>query len=101
MFVRHLSCENEAPLPLGQSDQCALAVLANDGVSLPVAYATLLLHDHRAFINAGPVLDRASALLAARVSFPMRLLATQVPPQVTTTALICVYVQVDRLMADF
>src|SRR4030065_1478781 len=100
MFPVYLGCQDVARLALGQCDQCASMVLADHGVALPVAYAVLLIHDLRTFVNADTVLDRAPAFLPARVTLPVRLLATQVPPQGTTSALVCVDVQVDRLMND-
>jgi len=79
-----------------QCDPCASMVLADHGVAFPVAYAAFLIGNPRAFVNAEPVLDRAPALLTARVTFS----AAQVLPQAAAMAFVFINVHVDRLMAD-
>jgi len=71
-------------------------VLADHGVAFPVAYAAFLIGNPRAFVNAEPVLDRAPALLTARVTFS----AAQVLPQAAAMAFVFINVHVDRLVAD-
>ena len=73
---------------------------ANDGITLPVAYAAAFVNDGRALLNADAVFERAAPLLPAGVAFAAHLLAAQVAKQVPARALVGVDVLVDAFVAD-
>ena len=89
-----------ARLALHQRDHHALVALADDGVTLPVAYAAAFVNDGRALLNADAVFERAAPLLPAGIAFATHLLAAQVAKQAPARALVGIDVLVDAFVAD-
>jgi hypothetical protein len=73
---------------------------ANDGVAFPVTYAASLLNNGVTLIDAHPVAQLASALLATGVAFAPCLLTTQVAHEITPASLVAVNETVDGFVAD-
>jgi len=95
MFARHLGCQDITRLSLSQRDKCATMIFADDHMAFPVADTYLSIHNLWTLVNADPILDHTTALLPAGITLASLLLATQVPPQIATTALVSVDVQAD------
>ena len=74
--------------------------LADDGVTLPVAYAAAFVNDGRALFNADSIFERAAPLLPAGVVFAAHFLAAQAAHQLPARALVGVDVLVDAFVAD-
>ena len=89
-----------ARLALHQSDQRALVAFADDRIALPVADAAFFINDGRALLDADPVLNHPTALLATGVALAAHLLAAQMTGQITAAALVLVDVLVNGFVAD-
>ena len=76
MAARDMPRQHIARFSLCQGNQSAFVILANDGVTLPITNARLLVDNFRALFNADAVLDRAPPLLPARIMLAPRFLAT-------------------------
>src|SRR3989338_3267820 len=100
MFAAYMPRQHIARLPLGQGDQPAFVILADDGVSLPVTDARLPVDNFRALIDADAVLDHTSPLLPARITLAIGLLSAQMLAHVAPITSARIDVPVDGLMAD-
>lgn len=73
---------------------------ANDGVTFPVTNAASLFNDRVALLDAHPVAQLASTLLATGVTFAPGLLATQMLHEIAPMSLVPVNEAVDGFVAD-
>src|SRR4030042_1977605 len=100
MFAAYMPRQHIARLSLCQGNQSAFVILANDGVTLPITNARLLVDNFRALINADAVLDHAPPLLPARITLAIRFLSAQVLAHIASIPFARIDVLVDGLMAE-
>ena len=73
---------------------------ADYSVTFPITHTCFLRNDLRTLVNADTVLDRATSLLPACITFAARFLAAQMLVQVFALSFVCVNVLVNDLVAN-
>ena len=89
----------ETGLALDHADDGLLVILANDGVSFPVANAASRLNDRRALVD-GLAIGNDAAPIRLAITLLALLLATKILPQCPAHRLVGVDPLVNRLGAD-
>src|ERR1035437_2521103 len=100
MLTTNMPGQYIARLPLGECDQSATMILADDSITFPVTNTRLLINYFWTIINADAVFNHTTSFLPTRVTFAAWFLATQVTAKIAAVTFVSIDMLVDCFMAD-